>query len=83
MESLSRPHIQWRNGVKTVTKQGHQMDHQEQHHLHHQKEREHEKKEHKAHEHKQEERMWGFHPAWFVVLGIVLILLVVAVWTSF
>jgi hypothetical protein len=57
------------------------MDHHEQHHLHHQKEREHEKKERKEHEHEQEKKLRSIHPAWFVALGIVLILLVVLVWT--
>jgi type VI protein secretion system component VasF len=57
------------------------MDHHEQHHLHHQKEREHEKKEHKAHEHEQEKMLRTIHPAWFVAMGIVLILLIVLVWT--
>jgi len=57
------------------------MDHKEQHHLHHQKEREHEKELHKAHEHEQEKKLTPIHPAWFVATGIVLIGLVVLVWT--
>jgi hypothetical protein len=57
------------------------MDHKDQHHQHHEKEREHEKKVHKAHE-QAEEKQGGLpiHPAWFVGLGVVLILLVVGVW---
>jgi hypothetical protein len=59
------------------------MDHKEQHHLHHQKEREHEKREHKAHEHEQEKKtgLSSIHPAWFVGLGTVLIVLIVVLWT--
>jgi hypothetical protein len=56
------------------------MDHHEQHHLHHQKEREHEKKEHKAHEHEQEKKLRSIHPAWFLVIGVGLMALVIAVW---
>ncbi len=56
------------------------MDHHEQHHQHHQKEREHEKKAHKAHEQQAEKNALPFHPAWFVALGVVAILLVVGVW---
>ena len=57
------------------------MDHKEQHHLKHEKEREHEKKEHKEHEREQEKRLLPVHPAWLLVAGSVLILLAVLVWT--
>jgi hypothetical protein len=58
-----------------------QMDHKEQHHQKHEHEREHEKKEHKAHERQEEKSLLPFHPAWLVVLGIVLTLAAVLVWT--
>jgi type VI protein secretion system component VasF len=57
------------------------MDHKEQHHLHHEKEREHEKQLHKQHEHEQEKKPTSIHPAWFMAAGIVLIGLVVLVWS--
>lgn len=59
------------------------MDHKEQHHQHHQKEREQEKKEHKAHEQEQEKKggLSSIHPAWFVGLGTVLIVVVVLLWS--
>jgi hypothetical protein len=57
------------------------MDHQEQHHLHHIKEREHEKKEHKAHERQHEKDRLPFHPAWLVVIGTLLVVVAVAIWT--
>jgi hypothetical protein len=56
------------------------MDHQEQHHLHHQKEREHEKKEHKLHEQQQERQVRTIHPAWFVGIGSALIAIIILVW---
>jgi hypothetical protein len=57
------------------------MDHQEQqHHQHHQKEREHEKKEEKAREREAEKSALPFHPAWFVAVGVVAILMVLGVW---
>jgi hypothetical protein len=59
---------------------GQPMDHKEQHHEHHRKEREHELKEKKAHERDDSERGLPFHPAWFVVVGVVLVSLVVGVW---
>ena len=56
------------------------MNHHEQHHQHHQKEREHKVQHEKEHE-RQGERLPGrVHPAWFLALGTVLILLVVLVW---
>jgi hypothetical protein len=57
------------------------MDHKEQHHQKHVKEREHEKKERKEHEHAEEKSLLPFHPAWLVVLGAVLVLAAVLIWT--
>jgi hypothetical protein len=58
------------------------MDHKEERHLHHQKEREHEKAREKQHEQEEEKKLRVLHPAWFLVLGIVLVLVVVlGVWT--
>jgi len=58
------------------------MDHKEQHHLKHEKEREHEKKEHKLHEQEQEKKDFlPFHPAWLVAVGIALTLAGVLIWT--
>jgi quinol-cytochrome oxidoreductase complex cytochrome b subunit len=54
------------------------VDHHERHHEHHQKEREHEKKEHKAHEAGGKTR--PFHPAWYIVVGVVLCLVALLVW---
>lgn len=59
------------------------MDHKEQHHLHHQKEREEKKREEKEFERQQELKGWPIHPAWFVVLGIILTVLAIIVWTLF
>jgi hypothetical protein len=59
------------------------MDHKEQHHLKHVKEREHEKKEHQQHEREAEKSALPFHPAWLVVVGAVLVLVAVLVWTVF
>jgi hypothetical protein len=57
------------------------MDHKEQHHLKHEKEREHEKKERREHERAAEKSLLPFHPAWLAVAGVVLALLAVLVWT--
>ena len=58
------------------------MDHKEQHHLKHQKEREHEKKEHKLHEQQQAKQDFlPFHPAWLVAVGIALAVAGVLIWT--
>jgi hypothetical protein len=57
------------------------MDHKEQHHQKHVKEREHEKKERKEHEHAEEKSPLPFHPAWLVALGAVLVLAAVLIWT--
>jgi hypothetical protein len=56
------------------------MDHHDQNHKHHQKERDQEKKDQKTREEEGERSALPFHPAWFVVIGIVLIVLVVCVW---
>jgi ABC-type Zn2+ transport system substrate-binding protein/surface adhesin len=61
--------------------QGASMDHQEQHHQKHEHEREHEKMEHKKHEHEQEKNLLPFHPAWLIVVGTVLVLAAVLVWS--
>jgi hypothetical protein len=59
------------------------MDHKEQHHLKHEKQREEEKREHKAHERQGEKRAMPFHPAWLLVAGVVLTLGAVLIWTLF
>jgi hypothetical protein len=56
------------------------MDHKEQHHQKHLKERELEKKEHKKHE-QQGKNSLPFHPAWLVAVGAVLVLAAVLIWT--
>jgi ABC-type nickel/cobalt efflux system permease component RcnA len=57
------------------------MDRQHEHKEHHQKEREHQKDERKQHEHAQERQVRTIHPAWFVMLGIGLIVSAVMLWT--
>jgi type VI protein secretion system component VasF len=59
------------------------MDHQEEHHLHHRKEREHEKHLQHERERRQEDQLRVIHPAWFLVLGVVLVLVATAIWTIF
>jgi cytoskeletal protein RodZ len=59
------------------------MDHKEQHHLKHEKEREHEKKEHQKHERETEKSLLPFHPAWLFVVGAALALVAVLIWTVF
>ena len=59
------------------------MDHKEQHHQHHIKEREHEKKEHKAHERAHGKNYFPFHPTWWIVIGLGLTLAAVLIWTFF
>ena len=54
--------------------------HSEEHHQHHQKEREHHKKEQKEYEEREMKQLRVIHPAWFVALGIVLIVAVVLAW---
>lgn len=56
------------------------MDHHAQHHQHHQKEREEKVKHEKEWEHKEEALPRTIHPAWFLVVGIVLIGLVILTW---
>jgi hypothetical protein len=56
------------------------MDHKEQHHQRHEKEREHEKKEHRKHE-QQGKNLLPFHPSWLFVVGAVLALVAVLLWT--
>jgi ABC-type nickel/cobalt efflux system permease component RcnA len=56
------------------------VDEHERHHEHHEKEREQEKKEHKAHEHEGGGKKRPFHPAWYVVVGVVLCLVALLVW---
>jgi hypothetical protein len=57
------------------------MDHKEQHHQHHQKEREREIHKRAEHERAAEKSPRSLHPAWYVVLGVGLTLLAVLVWT--
>jgi type VI protein secretion system component VasF len=57
------------------------MDHHEQHHQHHQKEREKRIEHEKERERQQEKLPTQIHPAWFVAVGVVLIVAVVLVWT--
>jgi type VI protein secretion system component VasF len=57
------------------------MDRQEEHEQHHQEERGRKKDERKQHEQAQQARLRTIHPAWFVVLGVILIFAVVISWT--
>jgi type VI protein secretion system component VasF len=58
------------------------VDHHEQHHQHHEKEREQRIKHEKERERAEEQLpSWRIHPAWFVAVGAVLIVLVILVWT--
>lgn len=57
------------------------MDHKEQHHEHHRKEREHKIEEHRRRDEKEMEQPRTIHPGWFVALGIILIGAVILVWT--
>ena len=57
------------------------MDHKEQHHEHHRHEREERKKEQHEYELRQEKSALPFHPAWLAVLGVVLVLVAVAIWS--
>ena len=57
------------------------MDHKEQHHEKHVHEREQEKKEQKEHDREEEKSWLPFHPAWLVVIGGVLVLAAVLIWT--
>ena len=59
------------------------MDHREERHQHHEKER-HERKEHEKEAERAAEKLpRQIHPAWFVGVGVVLIVLVVITWTLF
>jgi hypothetical protein len=57
------------------------MDRQHEHEKNHQQEREHKKDERKQREHVQERQVRTIHPAWFVMLGVVLIVSAVMLWT--
>ena len=58
------------------------MDHKEQHHQKKEKEREHEKAQHNAHEQQDAKKSrLPFHPAWLVVVGFVLTLSAILIWT--
>ncbi len=58
------------------------MDHKEQHHQHHEKQREEKKKEEHRHELQQEKKPGiQVHPLWFAVIGLVLVVAAVLVWT--
>jgi hypothetical protein len=56
------------------------MDHHEQRHEHHHKEREKRIEHQKVLENQEEQISGRIHPAWFIVLGVVLILLIVLSW---
>ena len=56
------------------------MDHHEQRHQHHEKEREQRIKREEQNERREEKLPRKIHPAWFVVLGTVLLTLVVLAW---
>ena len=56
------------------------MDHKEQSHQKHVKEREQEKKEQRKHEREAEKALLPFHPAWLFVAGALLVLVAVIVW---
>ncbi|CAN5270988.1 hypothetical protein BH10PLA2_BH10PLA2_22400 [soil metagenome] len=56
------------------------MDHQAQHHQQHQKEREEKNRHDKEREDQEERQVRKMHPAWFMVLGIFLIGLVILTW---
>ena len=57
------------------------MDHKEQHHQQREKEREEKKREERAFDEREAKSSWPFRPHWLVVLGIVVILAAVAIWT--
>jgi cytoskeletal protein RodZ len=59
------------------------MDHKEQHHQHHQKEREEKKKEQHKHEQDQMKKPGSIHPLWFAVVGVVLVVVALTIWTFF
>jgi cytoskeletal protein RodZ len=57
------------------------MDHKEQHHQHHEKEREEHKREERDFEKRELAGPWPFRPHWLVVVGIIVILAAVVIWT--
>jgi hypothetical protein len=59
------------------------MDHKEQHHEHHRKEREREKKREAEHEREAERKGSAIHPGWFVGIGAVLVVVAILIWSLF
>jgi hypothetical protein len=57
------------------------MDHHEQHHQHHEKEREERIKHEKERERREEKQSWKIHPAWWIVVGCLLVLVATLIWT--
>ena len=57
------------------------MDRQLAHQKHNHEEREYKKDERKQYELPQERQIRTIHPAWFVMLGVVLVVSVVMLWT--
>jgi hypothetical protein len=57
------------------------MDHKQQHHEHHVKEREQEQRGWKEHIRELTGKRHGVHPAWYVVVGVVFVGAAVLVWT--
>ena len=57
------------------------MDLKQQHHEHKQKEREHENQQWKQQNHERAGKKHALHPAWYVVVGAVLVGAAVLVWT--
>lgn len=57
------------------------MDQKEQHHQRHEHEREERKKEEREAERRWEKSALPIHPAWLVVLGAVLVLAAVGIWS--
>jgi len=55
------------------------MDHQPEHDLSHRQEREHKKEEHKHSTPGM--RLSSLHPAWYVVVGVILIGVALLIWT--
>ena len=59
------------------------MDRKQQHHEHKQKEREHEQSQWKEHNRELAGKRRGIHPAWYIMVGVVLVGAAVLVWTFF
>lgn len=57
------------------------MDHKQEHHEHHRKERDREVGRKRQHEHQDEKKLRVIHPLWLLVLGIALIILVIVAWS--